>query len=632
MGDYSKIGISELERLVRHHNHLYFIEKKPEISDYEFDLLVEALRKRKPASKILKEIGSDLTDASQKVHHDTPMLSLDKAYDQETMDNWAGKFSGGIVVSPKVDGCAVSIKYDKGGVLSLAATRGNGVEGELITDNALEVGDIPKKINLSMVEIRGEIYMSLSTFKKYSSDFANPRNLAAGAIKQKDPKKTAEYNLSFWGYEILGVDVATEAAKLELLKKNGFPTLEWHLIETGDIQAFFNKFFTKRDKFDFETDGVVYKTNDTGEQRRLGVTAHHPRYAIAYKFQGDSGETHILDVEWSVARSGVITPVGIVEPVKLSGATVTRASLHNLGMMSQLGLTKGARVLMTRRGGVIPKLEEVIKDGKGRFNPPSKCPSCGAATEMRDDFLYCTNPRGCMKTKMAELEHFIKTIECDGFGVKLIEQLYDKGLVLDPADFYRLTKADLLVLERMGDVLAEKLVRNINVKRELTLDVFLRSLGIREFGRHVAEILADRCKNIDEVFAISKEELASIHTIGDVIAEHVAHGLKEKRVLINKLLKEIKIKDAGSGLKKGPLSGKRVLFTGSLVAMERKAAQNLVKELGGSIATSISKDVDYLVVGDGGGAGSKLDKAEKLVAAGAGIKIVGEGEFLKMVK
>lgn len=628
---YSKLPIGELERLVRHHNHLYFVEKRPQISDYEFDRLVGELRQRKPGSKALAEIGSDLTEASEKVRHETLMLSLDKAYDEKTMENWASKFEGDVVASPKIDGCAVSIKYDSAGRLSLGATRGNGIDGELITKNLLQVKAIPKKVGLAGAEVRGEIYMPLSVFKKYSAEFANPRNLAAGAIKQKDSKKTAEYNLSFWAYDLLNAGAKTEEEKLRLLGKNGFPAVRWRLIGRGEIKSAFDDFFAERDKFDFETDGVVYKANDVAEQERIGSTAHHPRYAIAYKFQGDSGETVLRDVEWSVSRTGVITPVGVVEPVILSGASVTRASLHNYGLMKKLCLTRGARVLMMRRGGVIPNLERVVADGKGEFRHPLKCPSCFEPTELRDDFLYCTNPKGCMMTKVAELEHFIKVIECDGFGDKLIAQLCEGELLTDPADFYKLTKDDLMKLPRMGDVLAEKLVRNISGKREIPLDVFLRSLGIRELGRHAAAILAEKYGTLDNVLKAGRDELSSIHTIGEIIAANVADGLKEKRGLIDRLVKEIRIKKAAVA-GPGPLGGKKFLFTGALNSMERKTAQHQVEEKGGVAVETISKEVDYLVVGGGGGAGSKLEKAKKLTAQGAPIRIISEEEFLKILK
>lgn len=628
---YKKVGIRELERLVRHHNHLYFVEKKPEISDYEFDGLVEELKRRNPDSKILHEIGSDLEAGSQKVRHEKEMLSLDKAYDEKTMQNWAAKFKGEIVASPKIDGCAMSIKYDDKGRLCQAATRGNGIEGELVTKNIMQIEEIPKQINLSNVEIRGEVYMKLSVFKKYAEEFANPRNLAAGAIKQKDPKKTGEYNLSFWGYDILAAGVKTEVEKMKILEKNKFPVVELKLIYGSDIQYTFDEYFAKRNEYDFETDGVVYKVDDISQQIRLGITAHHPRFAIAYKFQGDSEETVLDNVEWSVSRTGAVTPVAIVAPVQLSGATVTRASLHNYGLFQKLNLSKGAKVLMMRRGGVIPNLERVVSNGDHKFYAPKKCPSCGSILEIQEDFLYCTNKKSCLKSKVAELEHFIKVIECDGFGEKLIAQLYENQLVTEPSDFYKLTKDELMRLERMGDVLAEKLIRNINNKRELNLDIFLRSLGIKELGRHAASVLAVKYGNLETLYVATKEELAEIHTIGDIIAEHVVEGLKDKRDMINRLFDEIRVVNVKVIAGGGVLEGKKFLFTGSMIAMDRKEASKLVQEKGGEIAGSVSKDLDFLVVGDGGGAGSKLSKAEKLRDKGEKIKIISESDFLKMV-
>ncbi|MBI2975051.1 MAG: NAD-dependent DNA ligase LigA [Deltaproteobacteria bacterium] len=632
--------ISELEREVRRHNRLYFIEHKPEISDQEFDKLVEELKRRKPDSKVLAEIGSDVTGRFKKVRHEVPMLSLDKAYDEKTMQDWAEKFEGDIIASPKIDGCAVSIKYDLEGVLVQGATRGSGTVGEDVTANLRHVKDIPQKIGLKNVEVRGEIYMPLSVFKRYRTEFANPRNLAAGAIKQKDPRKTGEYTLSFWAYDLLGEDSKDEAAKRKLLKENGFPVIEWKLIDKGvmsfkalgddnlsGIQAAFEEYLKRREEFDYEMDGVVYKVNLVSEQERLGVTAHHPRFGIAYKFQGDSGVTILRDVEWSVARTGVITPVGIVEPVELSGAFVSRVSLHNLGLMKKLGLSKGAKVMMMRRGGVIPNLESVVERGRGaEVETPKKCPSCGAKVEEKDDFLYCTNPKECVQAKVGELKHFVATVEIDGFGDVLLAKLYEEGLVTDPSELYELKADDLLRLERMGDVLADKLIRNIAARRELALDVFLRSLGIRELGKHTSAILAQEYGSLENVMKVTREELSAIHTIGEIIADEVVNGLKAKKPLIDKLLKHVKVLHAERKKKGGPFAGKLFLFTGSMLAMTRSEAEKLVKEKGGGIASGVSKTLDYLVVGDGGGAGSKLDKAKKLQAKG------GETEFIKLVR
>ncbi len=639
------MSVSELEAEVRKHNRLYFVEHKPVISDYEFDQLVEELRRRKPDSKALAELVSDATPTGAKVIHKIPMLSLDKCYAESEIKDWASKFEGDIVASPKIDGCAVSLRYGKDGRLVQAATRGDGVEGEEITRNVRTVKDIPQQIHLKDVEVRGEIYMPLSIFKRYSKEFANPRNLAAGAIKQKDPRKTAEYRLSFLAYDLLGDlrklpalhkwlyggdEEETEDFKRRVLKRFGFPVVDWVCVPKSKIQEEFEHFLKQRDKYDFETDGVVYKANLVSEQERLGLTAHHPRYAIAYKFQGESGVTKLIDVEWGVARTGVITPVAVVEPVELSGVTVTHASLHNVGILKKLGVSKGAKVLMMRRGGVIPNVESVVESAGKVVDVPKKCPSCGAATELKDDFLYCTNPKSCIASKIAELEHFIKEIGCDGFGEKLIAKLYENGFVTDPAEFYTLTKDDLLQLERMGDVLATKLISNINEKRELTLEAFLRSLGIREVGRHVSKILGEY-GDIKKVMALTEDELSAIHTIGPVIAREVVEGLKEKRALIEKLLKQVRIEKVKAKVKvEGVFAGKKVLFTGALLAMERKAAQELVEKAGGEAADGVSRELDYLVVGGGGGAGSKLAKVEKIIADGGKTKIITEKEFLKM--
>ena len=625
-----KLTVKELEEEVRKHNALYFVKHAPEISDAEFDQLVKELKKRKPDSLVLKEIGSDISKASKTVIHEVPMLSLDKCYSEKEIKNWLDKFEGNVLASPKIDGCAVALRYGVDGRLAIAATRGSGTEGEVITANVKYISDIPQKIKLNNVEVRGEIYMPLSIFKKFRSTFANPRNLAAGAIKQKDPKKTGEYCLSFFAYDLLHSDAKTEQEKRKLLTREKFPEVDARLISKNEIQKVFNDYFEKRDRWDYETDGVVYKVDSVAEQVRLGATAHHPRYAIAYKFQGDFGETILRDVFWSVSRTGTITPVGIVDPVVLSGATVTRVSLHNFGLMKKMGVTVPAKVLMVRRGGVIPNLEKVI-EGKGKpVVAPKHCPSCGSSVELRDDFLFCSNPKKCSVSKVGELDHFVKVVGIDCFGKKLLKQLYDRKIVEDPSDFYTLKTEDLLPLERMGETLATKLVENIRGKKELPLEIFLRALGIPELGKNVAKILS-RFETLEKVLKVTREELTAIHGIGDKIAEMVVEGLKDKRVLIDALLKQVKVQKGVAKKEGGPLAGKSFLFTGSLLAMERSKAQSLVEEKGGIATSGVSKNLDYLVVGDGGGGGSKLNKVKELQQEGATTRILSEKEFIKMV-
>lgn len=622
--------MEELEEAVRKHNRLYFVEHRPEISDEEFDRLVELLRKKRPDSPVLEEVGSDIVSKEKAVRHEVPMLSLDKCYEEKDLLHWASKFEGKVVGMPKIDGCAVSLHYDATGKLSLAATRGSGIEGEVITNNVRYVKSIPQQIKLKNVEVRGEVYMPLSIFKKFSEAFANPRNLAAGAIKQKDPKKTGEYHLSFFAFDLLGTKVTTEEEKRHLLKKEKFPLVEAALVSKEKMQSLFERLYQEREKKDYESDGVVFKVNSVPEQERLGATAHHPRYAIAYKFQGDAGETTLKEVIWSVSRTGVITPVGVVEPVTLSGASVTRVSLHNYGLAKKMGITIPSKVLMVRRGGVIPNIEKVL-EGKGKpLTPPRKCPSCGSPVELKEDFLYCTQPKKCAVTKVGELNHFVKVVGIDGFGRKHLQQLYDNGLVQDAADFYSLTAEDLVPLERMGETLAKKLVANIHEKRKLPLDIFLRSLGIHELGKHASKILSD-FGSLEKVLKLKEEDLSQIHTIGEKIAHSVVHGLAEKESLINRLLKQITLEKPVSQKKGGPLKGASFLFTGALLAMSRSEAQKLVEAKGGVAADSVSRNLDYLVVGDGGGAGSKLEKVKKLQKTGAPVQILLEKEFLDMV-
>ena len=627
--DFQKMSVEALEAEVRRHNELYFLQHAPEISDELFDQLVEILRKKKPDSFVLTELISDVREEGKKVKHAAPMLSLDKCYDEASLLSWASKFEGDVLGMPKIDGCAVSLHYDQSGKLSRAATRGSGIEGEDITANVHAVDSIPKQLKIQNVEVRGEVYMPLSIFLKYRETFANPRNLAAGAIKQKDPKKTGAYSLSFFAFDLLGTQAMSEVEKRETLQQQKIPALEWKLLKRDEMGFYFAHILKKRAALDFETDGVVFKVNLLSEQKRLGNTAHHPRYALAYKFQGDADTTLLLAVEWSVSRTGAITPVGIVEPVKLSGAIVKRTSLHNVGRMEKFGVTKGATVLMMRRGGVIPHLESVIEQGNEKIETPKVCPSCGSPTKRVDDFLYCTNPKRCVKSKVGEFAHFVKALEIDGFGEKLLEQLYEQGLVTDISEFYELTFDELLQLKRMGETLATKLLRHIQEKRKLSLETFLQSLGIREVGRQAAKLLVEYGDG-EKIRSATEEELATLHGIGPVMAHEIVRGLKKKRKTIERLLKHVRLTHQPS-TKKGPLSGKSFLFTGTLASMQRKEAEDRVEASGGVMAQSVTKYLDYLVVGDEGGAGSKLTKAEQLVKKGGKVKIISEKEFLKII-
>jgi DNA ligase (NAD+) len=644
--DPASLDVPALEALIRHHNHLYWDRHAPEISDVDYDRLVRRLKELAPSSPVLDELGPSGAPQDRygaPVRHKRPMLSLDKCYGDDELREWTATFTGDVVVSPKFDGLACSLWFNEQGELYLGATRGDGIEGDDITANVRTVTDIPLKIDLGPreIEVRGEVFMKLSVFEGFKEKFANPRNLTAGAIKQKDPKKCAAYRLSFAAYDLLGTDARTEQEKLDLLHRVGFQTYERKVVPREKAVETYREFAEKRPSFDFEIDGVVLKVDRITEQERLGLTAHHPRYAIAYKFQGDSGTTKLRSIEWSVARTGAITPVALIDPVVLSGALVSRASLHHPGYITKLGLSRDAEVLVTRRGGVIPNVEHVIKPGSEPFALPTACPSCGGEVRPKDDFLFCANPLRCRAALLGQLAHFVSVTDIQGFGDRMLGELYDRGLVRGPADLFKLQVGDLLPIERVGEKLATKLVNEVAARRTLPLDTFLRSLGVDELGKHVSKILASEYRTLDAVLALSAEELAAIHTIGDVIARSVTEGLKAVRPLIDELLHYITIappderQEAAQAQGTGPLAGESFVFTGKMARLERKAAQQKVLALGGSIPDAVSKTTTYLVVGDDKPDGKKSTKeksADKLVAAGAPLKIISESEFLARIE
>lgn len=652
-------SVKELEEAVRYHNAKYWIEDAAEISDPEFDKLVEALRKKAPESPVLSAIGpagagledgEELDANSEKIAHDPPMLSLDKCYDEDTLKKWFEKFKGEAVASPKVDGVAICLRYDASGALIVGATRGSGTIGEVITDNVKHVVGVPHSIDQGPLEVRGEAYMPLSVFEGFKKEYMSPRNLTAGALKRKDGAKTASYGIHFFAYDVLGRGFPTEQDKQAYLRAQGFEPVPSVMSSREGLQQTYESFAADRQNLDYETDGVVFKANDTAEQQRMGSNSHHPRFAIAYKYQGDSGQSVLREIEWGVSRTGSINPVGIVDPVDLSGATVTRVSLHNLAIMEKLGgeggLKLGSTVLMMRRGGVIPNLESVISPGDTPVVIPAHCPICGAATERRGDFLFADHNDQCASMRVRQLEHFVKVFDMKGFGQKWLEQVYEEGLIVNYEDFFTVTQDELMTLDRMGETLAKKLIATIDSKRTIPVELFLRAFGIHELGRHVSAILASTYQSLDEIFAVSAEDLAQIHTIGEVIAKHVTEGLAAHREAMERVLEHVTVTfpdpavaaAAAATAQDGPLAGKSFLFTGTLEAMTRKDAQAQVESLGGQCPSSVSKTLDYLVIGDAdmakfntGWRSSKLKKAEQLIDQGAALQIIAESDFLKLI-
>jgi len=615
-----------LEALVRQHNGLYWDDDAPELSDPEFDRLVRRLKEVAPKSLVLDELGPTRFGAS--VRHALPMLSLDKCYGDDDLNAWMASFAGDVVVSPKLDGVACSIRYERG-ELVLAATRGDGVSGDDVTANVRAIEGVPRAIApRGAIEVRGEVFMRLSVFARYREKFSNPRNLTAGALKQKDARKSAAYGLSFSAYELLGTEAKTEAEKLELLAAFGFSAIERRVVEKEAVLEVYRELAARRAALDYEIDGVVMKVDRVDEQQRLGATSHHPRFALAYKFQGDTGTTTLRAVAWSVARTGAITPVALVDPVALSGVLVGRASLHHPGYVAKLGLSLGAEVEITRRGGVIPNVERVTKPGSVPIALPSACPSCAGPVHGDGDFLYCDRPELCRAARIGQVAHFLAVTGIDGFGERLLGELHDRALVRAAADLYRLKESDLLPIERVGEKLARKLVAQVDSRRTLPLETFLRALGLDELGKHVAAILAREYGTLARVRAVSEEELATIHGIGPIIARTVTAGLAGAHETIAELCALVTLEEsapAAKVAKTGPLVGESFVFTGKMATMKREDAQELVKRLGAEAPGTVSKSTTWLVVGDDKSDGKESSKEK--AAKKAGVAVVSEAEF-----
>ncbi|MCC6621348.1 MAG: NAD-dependent DNA ligase LigA [Deltaproteobacteria bacterium] len=636
----------ELATAIRFHNHRYFVLHDPVISDYAFDRIVRRLRALAPEHPALAELTPEGGTGELRTH-DTPMLSLEKAYSETEVLEWSRTFVGDVVEAPKIDGIAASLKYDAQGRLVSAVTRGDGVQGEVFTPNARFVRSVPKDLGEGPVEIRGEVYLPLSVFRrKFAGQFANPRNTAAGAIKQKEPHKTADYELEFFAYGVRGRDFAKLTDGLAWAAARGVRCVPHALVDRSAIGAGHAAWLADRERADCELDGVVYTADLTSEQRRLGETSHHPRWAIAFKFQGESARSTIVDIEWSVSRSGAITPIAVIAPVFLSGAEVSRCSLHNLAILAKLGAGIGAEVVASRRGGVIPHIESVVTPGPEVARPPERCPASGHPTVVDGDVLMCSEPHHCPAARLGTLEHWLKSVDIDGFGPKVLAKLVERDWVSEPADFYRLTVDQLETLDRLGRKSAQNLVDAVQAKRRLPLATLLASLGVDTLGWVAAQKVARTFGALDRVMAASEAEIATIHGLGETTARLIRAGLDRRRDIIDALAEVVTIEDhapeadpATGGAEividpNDPIAGKSFVFTGKLEAFDRKTAQSIVKSRGGTTPDDVSKTLDYLVVGGDelaeSGAGKKsgkLKKAEKLAQDAGRPAIISEAEF-----
>ena len=660
---------SEVGRLrdeIRRHLHLYHVLDAPEITDAEYDRLYDRLVQLEEQYPELvtpdsptQRVGAEPSDAFGEVRHHVPMMSLQKVTKPEEflqfherivklLDGVAPEY----VTEPKLDGLAVELTYEDG-LLQVGSTRGNGSVGENVTANLRTVGSIPLKLRgkriPALVDVRGEVVLGRTEFEKLNQSrlendedpFANPRNAAAGSLRQLDPRVTASRPLIFYAYGVGrcdGVDVASQSEALDLLRALGFRVHRLIGVRAtpDDVQAAHEEIGLVRAELDEETDGSVIKVNDFALQEKLGAVSHHPRWAVAWKFPAQEESTIIDDIIVQVGRTGIITPVAVLQPVRVGGVEVRRASLHNEDELKKKDVRPGDRVIVRRAGDVIPEVVKVVPGGKTPrskpFKFPEKCPVCGAKTLRAEDsaFHRCSN-LACPAQVKERLAHFVSKggVDIDGMGGKYIEQLVEKGLVRDPADIYFLDKEKLHQMDRMGDRLAENLLASVDRARRPELPQLIAALGINGVGEHIARVLARAFGTLERIATAGTEELQAVREIGPIVAEsiHQFFSLKETKKMLEKLQRGgvvfPSMKQATES--RATFAGKIFVLTGGLDAMTRDEAKRQIEDLGGRVTGSVSKKTDVVVAGTD--AGSKLDKANEL-----GITVWDELTFLDELK
>jgi len=663
--------ISALRDEIRGHDRKYYVEARPEISDREYDKLVDELRaleERHPdlvtPDSPTQRVGDEPVPGLESVTHRLPMLSMDNTYSAEDLVAWGRRVEKLLhegkegaaridwILELKIDGVAVSLTYEAGR-LALGATRGNGVVGDDITHNVRTIHGVPLVLALAapptLIEVRGEVYMTNSDLVALNeaqaaaglAPFANTRNVAAGSIRLLDPRECAKRPLRFFCHGVgdaTGLGATSQSELLAWAVQAGLPVAPGTqtfesldaLVERGTA------LIEELHALDFEVDGFVVKVDRFDQQRRLGATAKSPRWAIAWKFEKYEATTKLAGIRVQVGRGGTITPVADLEPVELAGTTVSRASLHNADEVARKDIRVGDVLVVEKAGKVIPHVVRVEKHLREKrlpvWHPPTACPECGTGVVKDTDGVYIRCPNVDCPARMRERLKFFASrgaMDIEGLGDKLVEQLVATGLVKDYADLYRLTAAELEPLERMGKKSAESLVDQIAASRSRGLPRVLNALGIRHVGPRVATLLAQRFPTIDKLQGASVEELAEVHEIGDVIAESVHEWLASDygRRVIDGLLEcgvDLEVPEADRPVTDGPLVGKTLVVTGTLAGFSRQAAEEAIRKAGGRASGSVSKKTDYLVAGEE--AGSKLDKARSL-----GVTVIDEAEFKKLL-
>ena len=659
-----KREVASLRKTIERHDKLYHSLDKPEIPDADYDSLVLRLESLEleyglsSQSSPSHKVGAPPLKKFAEVQHEIPMLSLDKVFEKDGLRNFESRIKKLLGADslieyscePKVDGIAVSLLFENGELVR-AATRGDGKSGEDITHNIREISCIPKSIELerneSLLEIRGEIFLSKVNFHKLNNNaqregqkvFVNPRNTAAGAVRQLDPANSAKVPLQMFCYGVgtcEGVDLPSSLSEtFRLLKKLGFPINIDTCVASGveECLDYCSRLASKRDSLDYEIDGAVIKVNNLSNQQIIGQNMKAPRWAIAYKFPAEEKTTRVLDVEFQVGRTGTITPVARLEPIFVGGVTVSNTTLHNMDEIERLGVCIGDRVVIRRAGDVIPKVVRVVKSKSNRLTTPisipTSCPACGAPLEKDGAVLLrCGAGSSCSAQQKEMLKHFASrsAMDIEGLGDKLIDQLVDEGLISDAADIFLLTTDALVEMERLGEKSAQNLIAAINNSKNTTLPKFLYALGIREVGEATALSLATRYKRISDIEVASSDELESIEDIGPTVASRIVSFFgNEKNLHLIKRLQANGVKWPIPDNKSDKVfSGKTFVLTGTLESLSRGEARDRLIKSGAKVSGSVSKNTDFVVAGPR--AGSKLSKAIEY-----GVKVIDEKEFLELL-
>lgn len=652
--------IKALREKIKYHSDLYYNQDNPEISDYEYDQLTQELKNLELLNPDLIEPDSptqivigEVKEGFSEVVHDVPMLSLQDVFTKEAIYEFTGKISEafnetklGYTVETKIDGLSVSLEY-KNGVLVRGSTRGNGRIGEDVTENIKQIKSIPHLLKERIdLEVRGEVYMPQESFIKANEDrdmnnlplFANPRNAAAGTLRQLDPKVVAERNLDIYVFNIQKCEKTFSSHKgsIEFLKAQGFnvvPICEL-VYSPEEIEKVIDKIGEQRSSLPFGIDGAVVKLDNLEMREKLGSTSKTPKWAIAYKYPPEKKETKLINISLQVGRTGAITPIAELETVKLSGTNVSRATLHNEDYIKQKDIKIGDIVVVQKAGDIIPEVVEVVKERRTgeeiEFNMPTSCPVCGSEVERIEEeaVIRCTGIE-CPARLFRSIVHYASrdAMDIDGLGPAIVEQLLNEGLISNIADLYKLETSDIERLDRQGKKSAQNLINAIQKSKQNSLDKLLFGLGIRHIGKKAGQIIAETFSDIDEIINADVEELANIKEVGNKMAESIVKYFKNVQVIdtINRLkLSGVNMKGSKRELIDNRFYGLTFVLTGTLPTYTRDEASEIIQSYGGKTSSSVSKKTSFVLAGEE--AGSKLTKAEEL-----GVKVIDENEFKKMI-